>query len=191
MNIRCRECTQEEFEQIINLLRSGFEYEGRKIRSKERIADALLLEANLGIRIGDVLNLKLSSFVRDGKDYRIDIVEEKTGKARNMVVPNEVISFINEYCIKWGISKEQKLFPFHVRNVQKYLNMVCSILHLKNISTHSMRKFYSTEVYKNNGNDIRLVQLLLQHSSVLVTQRYIGVDSEKVNTAIQNNVHLV
>lgn len=191
MNVRCRACTQEEYEKIITLLRSGFIYKGQKIRSKERIADALLLEANLGIRIGDVLNLRFKDFIRDGKDYRINIVEQKTGKTRKYVVPNEIISYINEYCIRWGINKEQKLFPFHVRNVQKYLQMACEILELKNISTHTMRKFYSTEAYKKSGNDIRLVQLLLNHSSVLVTQRYIGVDDAKIEEAIQNNIHLV
>lgn len=191
MNIKCRPCTQEEYERIISLLRSGFVYKGQRIRSKERIADALLLEANLGIRIGDVLRLRFKDFIRDGKDYRINIVEQKTGKTRKYIVPNEIISYINEYCIRWGISKEQKLFPFHVRNVQKYLQMACEILELKNISTHTMRKFYSTEAYKKSGNDIRLVQLLLNHSSVVVTQRYIGIDDAKIDEAIQNNVHIV
>lgn len=89
------------------------------------------------------------------------------------------------------VSEQGKLFPFHVRNVQKYLQMACEILELKNISTHTMRKFYSTEAYKKSGNDIRLVQLLLNHSSVLVTQRYIGVDDAKIEEAIQSNIHLV
>lgn len=191
MNYKCRDCTHEEFEQIVNTLRSGFMYHGQKVKSKERIADALVLEANLGIRIGDVLKLRLADFVRDGKDFRINIIEQKTGKKRNFIVPNEVISFINEYCIKWGISREQKLFPFHVRNVQKYLHMVCEILELQKVSTHSMRKFFSTKAYKKNGNDIRLVQKLLQHSSVLVTQNYIGIDTERIDIAIQNNVDLV
>lgn len=191
MNVKCRPCSQEEFESIILLLRSGFIYEGHKIRSKERIADALLLEANLGIRIGDILNLRFRDFVRDGKNYRINIIEQKTSKTRKYIVPNEIISYINEYCIRWNIGKEQKLFPFYVRNVQKYLQMACKILELKNISTHTMRKFYSTEAYKKSGNDIRLVQLLLNHSSVVVTQRYIGIDDAKIDETIQSNVHLV
>lgn len=191
MNKKCRPCTQDEYEKIISLLRSGFRHNGTKVSSKERIADALLLEANLGIRIGDVLNLKFSDFIRDGGDYRINIVEQKTGKARKYVVPNEVISYINEYCIRWGILPGQRLFPFRERNVQKYLKMACDLLDLKNISTHTMRKFYSTEAYRKNGNDIRLVQMLLNHSSVVVTQRYIGIDDSAIDEAIRGNVHIV
>ena len=42
------------------------------------------------------------------------------------------------------------------------------------ISTHSFRKWYATEIYKNNGYDIALVQRLLRRSNAAVTQRYIG-----------------
>lgn len=191
LNKRCRPVNQEEYQKIISLLRSGFDYEGQKVSSKERIADALVLEANLGIRIEDVLLLRLSDFIKDGKGYRIDIVEKKTKKKRGFTVPLEVMSYIQEYSIKWGINKQQRLFPFQERNVQKYLKMVCELLNLKDIGTHSFRKFYATEIYKNNGHDIRLVQILLQHSSVLITQRYVGIDAERIESAISKNVNLV
>lgn len=173
------------------MLRTGFVYEGQKVRSKERIADVLVLEANLGIRIEDVLLLRLSNFIKDGDKYRIDIIEKKTGKKREFTVPIDVMSYLQEYAIKWGIRKQQQLFPFRERNVQKYLQMVSEILGLMNIGTHSFRKFYATEVYKNNGHDIRLVQILLQHSSILITQRYVGVDKEKIEDAITKNVNIV
>lgn len=191
MNKKCRPVTYEEYTKIISMLRSGFIYEGRNIRSKERIADALILQANLGIRVQDLVKLRLCDFIRDGSSYRIDIIEQKTKKKREFRVPLEVINFIQEYSIRWGIKPEQKLFPFCVRNIQQYLKMVCDILELKNVSTHSMRKFYATSTYKENGNDIRLVQILLQHSSVRTTQRYIGIEDEKVEEAISKNVHLL
>ena len=191
MNKKCRPVSHEEYKEIINILRTGFVYEGQKVRSKERIADVLVLEANLGIRIEDVLLLRLSNFIKDGDKYRIDIIEKKTGKKREFTVPIEVMSYLQEYAIKWGIRKQQQLFPFRERNVQKYLQMVSEILGLMNIGTHSFRKFYATEVYKNNGHDIRLVQILLQHSSILITQRYVGVDKEKIEDAISKNVNII
>ena len=53
------------------------------------------------------------------------------------------------------------------------------------ISTHSFRKWYATEIYKNNGYDIALVQRLLQHSSAAVTQRYIGIEPQRIEQAIE------
>ena len=69
---------------------------------------------------------------------------------------------------------------YHVRE-QKYCD----------ISTHSFRKWYATEIYKANGYDIALVQRLLQHSSAAVTQRYIGIEPQRIETAIQNHAQLI
>ena len=59
-------------------------------RANDRIATALILEANLGLRISDILNLKLCDIVRDGNRYRLDITEQKTEKKRTFTVPTEL-----------------------------------------------------------------------------------------------------
>jgi site-specific recombinase XerD len=59
------------------------------------------------------------------------------------------------------------------------------------ISTHSFRKWFATEIYKNNGYDIALVQRLLQHSSAATTQRYIGIEPQRVERAIEGHVCLL
>lgn len=41
------------------------------------------------------------------------------------------------------------------------------------------------------GHDINLVRVLLQHSSIAVTQRYIGIQSEEIEEALQNHIHLI
>ena len=61
----------------------------------------------------------------------------------------------------------------------------------KNIGTHSFRKFFVNEIYKDNGCDIALVQQLLQHSSVAITQRYIGISSLTQEKALQNHIRLM
>lgn len=191
MNKKCRPLNQEEYEKIINILRSGFYYFNQKVSSKERIADALILEANLGMRIEDILSLRLSNFIKSGDKYRIEVVEKKTGKKRQLQVPMEIVNFIQDYAIKWGISKEQKLFPFGERNVQKYLQMVCEILGYSDVGTHSFRKLFAVRIYKENGNDPVLVQKLLLHSSLNVTQCYLGIDEEQMEKALQKNVNLI
>lgn len=191
MNKKCRPINQEEYEKIITFMRSGFYYYNQKVSSKERIADALVLEANLGMRIEDILSLRLSNFVKSGNKYRIEIVEQKTGKKRDLNIPLEIINFVQDYAIKWGISKQQKLFPFGERNVQKYLKMVCGILGYDGVGTHSFRKMFAKSIYKDNENDPVLVQKLLLHSSLQVTQCYLGIDEEKMEKALQKNVNII
>ena len=47
-------------------------------------------------------------------------------------------------------------------------------------------KWYATKNYNANDLDPALVQRLLQHSSAAATQRYIGIEPQKIEQAIQN-----
>ena len=59
------------------------------------------------------------------------------------------------------------------------------------IGTHSFRKYYATEIYKASHYNIALVQQLLQHSSTTVTQRYVGIQPQEVERAIENHCNLM
>lgn len=73
MNKKCVALTNEEYERVIDLLRNGFVYKEHMIRPNGRIATIAILETTLGLRLGDVLKLRLSSFVRDGGNWKLDI----------------------------------------------------------------------------------------------------------------------
>jgi len=159
-------------------------------RPNERIATALILEANLGLRISDIVNLHLSDIVRDGERYRLSITEQKTKKARNFTVPLALYQFIRCYCMDNGIEQNAVIFPITERAAQKQLKTVCDYLNIHGVSTHSFRKFYATEIYKNSNYNIALVQQLLQHSSAAVTQRYIGIQQQEIEQAIEKHLKL-
>ena len=150
-----------------------------------------MLEGNLGIRISDILKLRLCDIVRDGDRYRLSIVEQKTGKQRVFTVPLVIRQYIENYCLRNGIKPTDLLFPISERAIQKQLKIVCDYLGYEGISTHSFRKWYATEIYKANGYDISLVQRLLQHSSSAITQRYIGIEPERIERAIEGHTQLI
>ena len=187
MNKKTIAITTEQFEEIITTMKEGF----AGFRPNERVATALVLIGNLGLRIGDVLSFRPSSIVRDGDRYRLEIRETKTGKLRVFTVPLVIRQYIENYCLRNGIQRNQLMFPITVRAVQKQLAIVCDYLGYKGISTHSFRKWYATEIYKNNGFDIALVQRLLQHSSAAITQRYIGIEPQRIEDAIEGHIKLL
>lgn len=187
MNKKTVALTSEQYKDIIKTMQQGF----TGMRPNPRVAAALVLEANLGIRISDILNLRLADIIKDGERYRLDIIEKKTSKSRTFTVPFLIYQYIENYCFRNNISKTERVFPISKRTVQSILKMTCDYLGYEKISTHSFRKFYATEIYKNNGNDIILVQHLLQHSSPATTQRYIGIEPEKVENAILGHMQLL
>jgi len=179
--------TDTQYRTIIQTLLRGF----GDSRPNPRVAAILTAEANLGMRVGDILRLRMCDIVRDGGRYRLNMVEEKTGKQRRFTVPEEVHSFLRQYADAHKIPDTALLFPLSVRQVQHHLKLVCDHLHYENISTHSFRKWYATSIYNDNGHDIVLVQRLLQHSSPTVTRRYIGVSDEQMESAIAKHVNII
>lgn len=190
-NYKTRAINEQEFKLIIDTIRNGFiTADGVRVEPNCKVAMALILQANIGLRIGDIVKLRLSDILFEGGRYHLDIIEEKTKKARTFTVPTEVYTYLQSYALEQGISPKSKLFPIAVRTVQYHLNRACDYLGLEGVSTHSFRKYFAVSIYNENDFNVELVRTLLQHSSVAVTQHYLSVDSKTVETALQKHIVL-
>ena len=187
MNKKTKALTTAQYKEIIQTMREGF----CGCRPNDRVATALVLEGNLGLRISDIIRLRPCDIVKDGDRFRLEVVEQKTGKSRVFTVPLLIQQYIENYCLRNGIRRNDLIFPITERAVQKQLKIVCDYLEMEGVSTHSFRKWYATEIYNKNDHDIALVQRLLQHSSASTTQRYIGIEPQRIEQAIQNHAQLI
>lgn len=191
MNKKTIALTEEQYKEIISTMRNGFVCsDGHVVKPNKKIATALSLEANLGLRISDILQLRLSDIIRDGDRYRLDIVEQKTKKKREFTVPTDIYIYIQNYALENNINPAAKLFDISERAVNKHLKLVCDYLGYQGIGSHSFRKYFATSIYVNNHYDINLVRVLLQHSSTITTQRYIGLQSEEIENALQKHIKI-
>ena len=77
MNKRTRAIDKEAYKLIISTMKSGFKDAGENYKPNVRIATVLVIEYNLGLRVGEILNLTMESFVKDTIRYRLDIHEQK------------------------------------------------------------------------------------------------------------------
>jgi len=86
-----------EFKQIMELILNGFsDGDGKIFRPNKRLALALQLQSSLGLRIGDILNLRVNNF-RNGK---LEIKEEKTDKLQYREINKYVYDYIKDYAIE-------------------------------------------------------------------------------------------
>lgn len=192
MNKKTRALTQEQYENIINTMRNGFVCDdGHVVKGNIRIATALSVEANLGLRISDIIKLRLNDIVKDGNRYRLNIVEQKTQKKREFTVPTDIYIYMQNYALENRINPSARLFPLSERAINKHLKLTCDHLGYVGIGTHSFRKFFATSIYENNNYNIELVRVLLQHFSVVTTQRYIGIGNKQIEDALQNHIKLI
>lgn len=189
MNIKTKALDKDQYELIIATIRNGFTYDnGKEFKPNNRLAAICVTQGNIGLRISDILNLRLSDIVWESGRWHLDICEQKTGKHRNFTVPNGLYDFLKQYAKDNHIFPTARLFPITERAVQKNLDIVSAYLGWQDISSHSFRKYYATQIYINNGYDIELVRILLQHSSIEVTRKYIGIQNKRIEDAINNHL---
>lgn len=184
-----RAVTESEYKKMVQLARSGYIHNGVYHRPNDQLATILVLEANLGCRIGDIINLTTESIIKDGKYWKLNIVEEKTGKKRSFIVPESVKAFIDDYTDRNGIY-QGKLFRIGKQCVWKHLRALTDYLDLPETSTHSLRKYRSNLLYEESGHDIELVCAFLNHSSINTTRAYLRRSDEQMEKAISNTVTL-
>ena len=179
------------YQELIEIIREGYtDYEGVKHRPNKQLATLLILEANLGCRIGDILNLTTDSIIEEGGIFKLNIIEQKTGKKRHFIVPKPVKAFIDNYIREMNLYRGP-LFDIKAPAVWKQLRAATSYLGLENTSTHSLRKMAANKLFEASGYNIEVVRAFLNHSSVRTTQTYIRRSDAQMEEAINKMVNIV
>ncbi|EIY5964332.1 tyrosine-type recombinase/integrase [Enterococcus faecalis] len=142
-----------------------------------------------GLRISDILNLKVTDV--KGK-LKANIVEKKTGKKRTlnlMQLTNQIIIYLDEE----HDGESEWLFPSprdntkHLASHQYYkiMQKTAESLGLDYIGTHSLRKTFGYTYYKKT-KDLSSLMKILNHSSQSVTLRYIGIEEEELQSSLDD-----
>ena len=83
----------DSYNSIIETIKDGYTgRDGIVHRPAPHMACCLVVQANLGCRIGDILHLTLSSLVHDGNHYRREVTGQKTSNSSRHQMPEEMYS---------------------------------------------------------------------------------------------------
>ncbi len=172
---------------------------------KENKRDYMLFVVgiNVGLRAGDLLNLKIRDVFQDNKVVDTVIInEEKTDKKRDFEINKSAKGAILLYVdtLK-NIDPDSYLFksrkgdgPVTVEAAHKIIKTTLNELNIKgNYGTHTLRKSFAYHIYANNiktnPSIINTLQKILNHSSASVTLRYIGI-TKAVISDVYNSLNL-
>lgn len=148
-----------------------------------------VLGINSGLRISDLLKLKISDISDKGKiKDRIRLREKKTNKFKDFPLSNSTKSALKEYLKTREYNENEPLFisrknkGFLMRQRAYWiLNEAARSIGIKEkIGTHTLRKTFGYHAYKN-GYDIEIIQKLFNHSSPSITLRYIGITQDNLD----------
>lgn len=157
------------------------------LKSGSRDWFLFVMGINTGLRISDLLQLQ----VKDVKDKsHFSITEKKTGKNKRFKINYELQDIIENYV--QGMKDDEYLFKSKrgnkpIQRVQAYkiLNKAAAAVGLDEIGTHTLRKTFGYHFYKKT-KDVALLQEIFNHSAPSVTLRYIGINQDIIDQAIDD-----
>ena len=163
----------------------------KKAFNNKRDLMLFVLGVNVGLRISDLLNLKVDD-VLDKKS--VTIKEGKTGKSREFTLNTAATKAVNDYLGSISYKPDDYLFksrkgenkPISRVEAWQVLNDAADRAKVKiDIGTHTLRKTFGYWSYKQ-GIDITLLQKIFNHSSPAITLRYIGITQENIKDVYLN-----
>jgi len=161
------------------------------------VRDRLILELlySTGVRVSELVNIKLSDINENDKTIRI---LGKGSKERIVIYSTVCKDILKKYlqnsrCKIKGSNqtnylilnlKGTKLSTKSVRNIiNKYINQSTI---KKHISPHTLRHTFATHLL-DNGADLKAVQELLGHSDLGSTQIYTHISNERLREVYRKN----
>lgn len=138
-----------------------------------------------GLRISDILNLKVSDF--KGKD-RIYLREIKTSKLKTLPIHPELKKILKPYMDGKQdhqylvISRKGENKPIKRTQAYKILKEAATKFHLESIGTHTLRKTFGYHFHKMTNNS-EMLREIFNHVDVSITRKYIGIEQDTIDQA--------
>jgi len=150
---------------------------------------------NNGLRMGDLLKLKIKDVkgLKSGECIRIK--EGKTGKQNILVINKSVYKVLTEYLQTAKLSDDDYLFKSRksdkaltMQAVNAYIKRWTSAINLPgNYGAHSLRKTWGYAQRIRYGVGFEVICKRYNHSSPSVTMRYLGITDKEVMDCLINN----
>lgn len=154
----------------------------------ERLRDRALFDLAIDSKLRgcDLVKIKIGDVVSGGQiRNRATVMQQKTGRPVQFEIISEARRSLERWLQRRGCATLDFLFPSRTDymghlSTRQYARLVdewvATIgLDCREYGTHSMRRTKASLIYKATGN-LRAVQILLGHTNIENTVRYLGVD---------------
>ncbi len=158
----------------------------REQRTRDRALFDLAIDSKL--RGCDIVKIKIGDLVSGGRiRSRSIVIQQKTGRPVQFELLEPARISILAWLERRGGALEDFAFPSRVDHsehisTRQYARLVDEWvtgvgLRAEDYGTHSLRRTKASIIYKQTGN-LRAVQILLGHTKIESTVRYLGIDIE-------------
>ncbi len=166
------------------------------LQGKPRDLLLFTMGINNGLRIGDILKLKVKQVqgLKPGETLRIR--EQKTDKDNVLLINKAVHRALEDHLAAARPDPDDYLFkskkgrgPITVSAANRLVKSWCRGINLRgNYGTHSLRKTFGYIQRIRYGVGFEVLCKRFNHSSPAVTMRYLGIEDKDVNGILMNDI---
>ena len=177
--------TAEEIQEMKLAIKRGNKGTPKRKELADRDVMLFLLGINTGLRISDLLKLKVNN-VKNKTSFIIQ--EGKTKKKRHVNIKT-IFNDVQKYVAtkdngSFLFPSQKRTNPITTTQAYRILESAGEWLGRDDIGTHTMRKTFGYHYYKAT-KDMASLQELFNHSSPSITKRYIGITQEEIDQSLE------
>jgi integrase len=146
----------------------------------QRMRDLALFDLAIDSKLRgcDVTAMRIGDVVSGGRvKTRAMVVQKKTGRPVQFELTEPARTSLTLWLLRRGGTLADFVFPSRVNPESHLSTRQYARLVDEDYGTHSLRRTKPSIIYKRTGN-LRAVQILLGHTKIETTVRYLGVDME-------------
>ena len=156
-----------------------------------------IMGINSGLRVQDILSLKIGDVKSCKVGDRIAVKEKKTGKENVFIMNKEIFAALQDHFTSIELvdghflykSRKGKNYPLTTYAVTQMVQRWCDAVNLSgNYGAHTLRKTWCYHQRKTFGVSWEVLAKRLNHSSPSITRRYLGVQEEEVEEILLNTI---
>lgn len=160
-----------------------------RIKPNSRNHALIVLGLHTALRISDILNLQWHSLYQFERNQYVEhllVHEKKTGKTSLIALNHHVIDALETYRLQRSPQSDDYIFSKNTDPAkplcrsQAYRIVKEAAEHTLNethISCHSLRKTFGYHAWKQGISPVLLMDVY-NHSSFVITKRYLGIDQD-------------
>lgn len=169
---------------------------GKLLRDSPRDHLLFVLGINNGLRVCDLLNLKVRQVKNLKPGESISIKESKTGKMNVLMINKTVHKALRTYLESEQVADDAWLFPsrkggdaLQPQAVQKKIKAWAKAINLDgNYGCHTLRKTWGYIQRVKYGVGFEVLCRRYNHSSPAITMRYLGITDKEVNGILLHEI---
>ncbi len=168
----------------------------RLLKSKPRDYLLWIMGINNGVRTNDLVRIKYSQVEALKPGAVIKIIESKTGKDNVLVINNSVYKALLHYIKEINPASDDYLFSSrkgkgHIssQSVGRMVRSWTEAINLKGqYGAHTLRKTFGYHQRVIFGAGFEILCKRYNHSSPVVTMRYLGIEDKEIHELLMNEV---